>query len=98
MPAHSTHRLQLLNVGLFSPLSTAYTKRVNQVLFDSFGIVSITKRLFHPLFRDAFNDSFTQKNIESAFEKTGIWPSDADKVLLKLQKLRTKKAKSYARS
>jgi DDE superfamily endonuclease len=29
LPPYSTHRLQPLNVGLFSPLSKAYTKRLD---------------------------------------------------------------------
>jgi hypothetical protein len=45
------------------------------------------KRFFYPLFRDAFNKAFTQKNIEHAFEKTGIWPHDPEQVLGKLRKL-----------
>jgi hypothetical protein len=86
MPAHSTHRLQPLDVGLFAPLSTAYTKQLNALAFKSLGMVSMTKRFFYPLFRDAFNEAFTQKNIEHAFEKTGIWPYDPEQVLSKLRK------------
>jgi hypothetical protein len=86
MPAHSTHRLQPLDVGLFAPLSTAYTKQLNALALKSAGIVSITKRFFYPLFRDAFNEAFTQKNIKRAFEKTGIWPHNPEQVLSKLRK------------
>jgi len=63
MPSHSTHRLQLLDVGLFSPLSTAYTKQLNNLMFNSLGMVLITKRFFYLLFQAAFNKAFTQKNI-----------------------------------
>ena len=55
-------------------------------MFNSMGRVSITKRLFYPMFRAAFAESFTEKNIESAFEKTGIWPFDPKKVLSKIHK------------
>jgi prepilin-type processing-associated H-X9-DG protein len=51
MPAHSTHRLQPLDVGLFSPLSTAYSNQLNSLMHKSLGMVSMTKRLFYPLFR-----------------------------------------------
>ena len=86
MPPHSTHRLQPLDVGLFSLLSTAYTKQLNHHMFNSMGRVSITKRLFYPMFRAAFAESFTEKNIESAFEKTGIWLFNPEKVLSKIRK------------
>jgi hypothetical protein len=31
-PPHSTHRLQPLDVALFSPLATAYTKQLEQLM------------------------------------------------------------------
>lgn len=46
----------------------------------------MTKRFFYPLFRAAFHKAFTQKNIEHAFEKTGIWPHDPKQVLGKIRK------------
>jgi hypothetical protein len=86
MLLYSTHRLQPLDVGLFSPLSTAYTKQLNKVMFEGYGLVSITKRLFYPLFQEAYHESFTQKNIENAFAKVGIWLLNPDKILSKLKK------------
>src|SRR5450432_2638118 len=50
MPTHSTHRLQPLDVSIFRPLSIAYSKHLNQLQHNSLGLVSITKRLFYPLF------------------------------------------------
>src|SRR5277367_6079844 len=49
------------------------------------GMVSMTKRFFYPLFRDAYRASFTEKNILHAFEKPGIFPVDPEKVLGKLK-------------
>jgi prepilin-type processing-associated H-X9-DG protein len=74
LPAHSTHRLQPLDVGLFSPLSTAYTKQLNYLMFKSLGIVTTSKRLFYPLFRAAWGEAFIKSNILKSFEKPGIWP------------------------
>jgi len=45
------------------------------------GMVSMTKRLFYPLFRKAFRTAFTKKNILSTFEKPSIYPFNLDKVL-----------------
>ena len=50
-------------------------------------MVSMTKRFFYLLFRDAYRASFTKKNILHAFEKPGIFPVDPEKVLGKLKRL-----------
>jgi hypothetical protein len=54
-------------------------------MHQSLGMVSMTKRFFYPLFREAFRTAFTQKNILSAFEKPGIYPFNPSKVLDKLK-------------
>jgi hypothetical protein len=53
LPSHTTHRLQPLDVGMFSPLSTAYSKELNKYTDAGLGWVTITKRHFWPLFRNA---------------------------------------------
>jgi hypothetical protein len=46
----------------------------------------MTKCLFWPLFHDAWKDSFTSKNIQKAFEKTGIWPIQSLTIIKQLEK------------
>jgi DDE superfamily endonuclease len=46
LPPHSTHRLQPLNVSLFSPLATAYTKAFDKYTHGGLEWVSMTKRMF----------------------------------------------------
>lgn len=86
MPPHSTHKLQPLDVGLFSPLATAYQKQLNNLMHSSLGYVSMSKRLFYPMFRDAWNEAFNETNVLKAFAKTGIWPQDPSKVLDTIRK------------
>ena len=74
LPPHSTHRLQPLDVGVFGPLLIAYSNQLNSLQHKSLGLVSMTKRLFYPLFREAFKEAFSKEHIERSFEKTGIWP------------------------
>ena len=81
LPPHSTHRLQPLDVGLFQPLSTAYSQEVNNFLTNGLGIVLITKRRFWLLFLPAWEKAFTEENIKSAFAKAGIWPVDQKRVV-----------------
>ena len=84
LPPHSTHRLQPLDVGLFQPLATEYSKQISKVMAESFGLVSITKRLFWPLFKASWNAAFSEKNIKSSFRKTGIFPYDPDLILSRI--------------
>jgi hypothetical protein len=60
-------------------------------MHKSLGMVSMTKRFFYPLFRDAYQASFTKKNILHAFEKPGIFPVNPEKVLGKLKRIEVPK-------
>lgn len=80
-PPHSTHRLQPLDVSMFSPLATYYSQGVNDLLTRTIGYSTIKKPDFFPIFWEAYQKSFTVKNIESAWRKTGIWPHDPRIVL-----------------
>jgi hypothetical protein len=48
--------------------------------------VSVTKRLFWPMFKKAWDASFTKENIESGWRKTGIWPFHPSVVLSKIKR------------
>jgi hypothetical protein len=61
MPPHSTHRLQPLDVGVFGPLSIAYSNELNILIHNSMGVVSMSERLFYPLFRAAYEEIFYAK-------------------------------------
>ena len=86
LPPHSTHRLQPLDVSLFSPLAAYYTKGLNSMINNSLGTVNMSKRAFWSIFWPAWQQAFTEKNIASAFRRTGIWPFDPDVVLNKIIK------------
>ncbi|KAF2192032.1 hypothetical protein K469DRAFT_719093 [Zopfia rhizophila CBS 207.26] len=58
MPAHSSHILQPLDVGCFSPLKTAYRRQVEKLMRNWFNY--ITKLEFLPAF-DAFDALITEK-------------------------------------
>ncbi|RPB06842.1 CENP-B protein, partial [Morchella conica CCBAS932] len=72
LPAHSTHLLQPLDVGLFGPYQRNYSNALDGWLQD--GNVGIHKGTFYPLLLQARKLTFTKKNILSAFEATGINP------------------------
>jgi hypothetical protein len=82
MPPHSSHLLQPLDVGLFSPLKRAYGDEIN--LFIRASINHITKSEFFVAFKAAHDKIFTKENIKSGFRGAGISPWDPDSVILKL--------------
>ncbi|KAM4067167.1 DDE superfamily endonuclease [Hirsutella rhossiliensis] len=69
MPAHSSHLLQPLDVGCFSPLKTIYGR----------------KQDFLPMYLDARRQALSPSNIRSGFMATGLFPFDPNRVLSRLQ-------------
>jgi hypothetical protein len=68
----------------------------------------MTKELFWPRFKIAFNKAFTKENIQSAFRKSGIWLIDGSVIIKtitrptlsspeKTQELRTPKTSKVIR-
>jgi hypothetical protein len=86
LPPHSTHRLQPLDIGLFSPLATYYSQEIDRLLTESQGLVSMTKRDFWRLFRAAWERAFTKENIASAFATAGIEPFNPSRVLATIKR------------
>ena len=80
-PPHSTHRLQPLDVALFSPLARAYSTELATFLQNSQGQSPVKKKDFLYLFTKAWQASFKESTILSSFTATGIWPPDASTVL-----------------
>ena len=73
-PPHSTHTLQPLDVGLFSPLQTYYSKELDRFNFQVQGLVPIKTGDFFSLFWKSWQFAFTEENVRSAFQSTGISP------------------------
>ena len=88
MPSHSSHLLQPLDVGCFSPLKHAYSQQVELLIRNH--INHVTKLEFLPAFKAAFDQAITKPNISSSFRGAGLVPLDPDVVLSRLDvKLRT---------
>ena len=84
MPPHSSHLLQPLDVGCFSPLKRAYSREVESLIRNH--INHITKLEFLPAFKAAFQRSFRSSNIRGAFQGSGLVPFKPEAVLSKLSK------------
>ena len=78
---HSTHRLQPLDVSLFSPLSTYYSQELDQFIQDCQCINKVSKNDFFKLFWKAYNQAFIEKNIHSDWARTDLILFDPPVVL-----------------
>ena len=88
MPAHSSHYLQPLDVGCYSPLKQAYDRQIKHLVRAR--VTHITKLEFLCALREAFPASMTEKNIRGGFTGAGLVPYDPERVLSKLDvQLRT---------
>jgi hypothetical protein len=98
LPSHSTHRLQPLDVGIFGPLATGYSKQLSQWLEKQPLGGSFSKRDFWPLFKNSWEVAFSEVNLKSAFQSTGIHPFNPKVVLSKIQKQDVKIQEPEAKS
>lgn len=80
-PPHATHRLQPLDIGIFRPFAMKYSLQLDQWRNDRLGMSRFTKREFFHIFWPSYVQSFTAKNILSAWEKSGLFPRDAAKIV-----------------
>lgn len=88
MPPYSSHLLQPLNVGYFSPLKKVYRRQIESLARNH--INHITKLEFLPAFKAAFDELIIEKNICASFRGVGLMPYNPDAVLSKLNvQLRT---------
>ena len=65
-PSHSTHRLQPLNIGLFSPLALYYSISLSNFITSTRDYIPVSKREFFTLFQLTFQKAFSKENINSA--------------------------------
>ena len=79
MPAHSSHLLQPLDVGVFSPLKKAYGRQVEKLMRNR--INHITKLEFLPIFRAAYFEAITESNARGGFRGVGLVPFDPNVVI-----------------
>lgn len=73
MPAHTSHILQPLDVGVFRPLKAAWRAELQKYKTQHPSSVP-TRFDFHKFLTPAYERSFTSSNIRAGFEKTGIYP------------------------
>ena len=73
LPAHTTHILQPLDVGVFKSLKAHYSKACKQYLAANPGRV-VTTDVIASLLGKSWPQAVTPVNIMSGFRKTGVYP------------------------
>ena len=73
LPAHTTHILQPLDVGVFKPFKTYFSKACTSYLAKHPGRV-ITNDMIASLVATTWADTFSPNNIMGGFRKTGVFP------------------------
>ncbi|KAF1929550.1 uncharacterized protein M421DRAFT_123576 [Didymella exigua CBS 183.55] len=76
MPAHSSHLLQPLDVGCFSPLKRAYSDEISGLA--QYGSKQIKKEAFLPAFKAAFKRLITKENICAGFRGARLVPHNPE--------------------
>lgn len=74
-PAHTTHLLQPLDVGVYKSLKSAWSKTLNEHMAEN-PSDKPTRLKFFEFFNPAFISSMRHSNIVNALKKTGILPFD----------------------
>lgn len=82
-PPHTTHILQPLDVVVFQPYKHYHAKAVSEAV--RLGATDFKKTDFLACLGDVRVQTFKKKTIKSAFEKTGIWPFNPDRVLSQIE-------------
>lgn len=82
MPAHSSHKLQPLDVGCFRALKRSYGKAIENLMRGY--VTHISKEDFFPAFYTAHLESMTESNIKGGFRGSGLIPYDPEYVISQL--------------
>ena len=79
MLLHSSHLLQPLDVGFFSPLKKTYTKELKNMF--RLGISHVNELEFLETYKQVRLQVFTKSNILGAFKGAGLFPFNPTAVL-----------------
>jgi hypothetical protein len=82
MPAHSSHLLQPLNVGYFSPLKRAYSNKISSLA--RYSTKQIKKEVFLLAFKAAFKKAIIKENIYAGFRGARLVLYNLEAVISKL--------------
>ncbi|KAH5052533.1 hypothetical protein HBI73_232670 [Parastagonospora nodorum] len=87
MPPHTSHLLQPLDVGCFSPLKAAYRHEVSELARQ--GVFHVDKLDFLWIYTRIRLTALSNQNIKARFQATGLIPYSPERILSSLTVVRT---------
>ena len=78
-PSHCTHVLQPLDVAVYRPMKTEFTKAIQEFRIES-PHIQPTKVQMERMIHRTFTSAFRKRTVRRAFSATGIWPFNKDAV------------------
>lgn len=90
--SHTTYILQLLDVSFFFPLANSYWRKLSQK-FRLTKAVAVSKQDFITFYQEVWDQVAKESTIWHAWEKTGLFPLNAELILDKIRKKNIKKTK-----
>jgi hypothetical protein len=97
LPAHTTHFLQPLDVGVFPAVKNLWRKVVKEHLLSS-NFKDINKSKFTELFSQLIkSDEAFKRHLIVGFEQTGIFPLNLNKMLSSINPLKKKSKKKNSK-
>ena len=82
LPPHSSHLLQPLDVGVFSPLKRAVSTQISRFIRN--GVTRIQKVEWLEKFIEARGHGITKENIISGWRGVGLFPENMHRILVQL--------------
>ena len=83
-PAHATHLLQPLDVGVFQPMKKAHMSLMQSKMLGGGATFSRADFVFG--LNEMINTAFTERHISIGYRYTGLYPYNPELVLLHLRK------------
>jgi len=80
LPAHTSHVLQPLDVGVFGPFKRAYGEAICEITRTE-AVSTLTRAQLMRALKTAHDKAVTPANIAAGFMATGLWPLDIDRAL-----------------
>jgi len=81
LPAHTTHILQPLDIGLFSPLGQYYKQKLEDFQCNHGPFWKMRKGDFYPMLQRAREKAMISENVVSAWHASGMIPFNRQRVL-----------------
>jgi DDE superfamily endonuclease len=79
LPAHSSHKLQSLDMGPFSPLAKRYSEAIHE--YTPTGTTTLNRRIFIEIYAQIRPLTLSDRVIRAGWTRTGLQPENEQRIL-----------------